>query len=50
LWRRFARQFEAAFGMFWSATLEAQLLALLAMGHPWLFGIVLAEAARKQGS
>jgi hypothetical protein len=48
-WRRLARQFELAFGMFWSAPFEAQLLALLAMGHPRLFGIVRAEAASKEG-
>jgi hypothetical protein len=48
-WRRLARQFELAFGMFWSAPLEAQLLAFLAMGHPRLFGIVRAEAASKEG-
>jgi hypothetical protein len=36
--------------MFWSAPLEAQLLALLVMRHPWFFGIVRAGAARKQGS
>jgi hypothetical protein len=50
LWCRFAGQFDAAFVMFWSAPREAQLLALLAIRHPWFLGIVRAGAARKQES
>jgi hypothetical protein len=43
------RQVEPAFGMFWSAPLETQLLAPLVMRHRWLFGM-LRVTARKQGS
>lgn len=49
-WRRLAREFETAIAVFWSAPLEAQLFAFLVMRHPRLFGIVLTEAAGKQGS
>ena len=48
-WGRLARLFEAAIDMFGSAPLEAQLLALLVMRHPGLFGIVGAEASCKEG-
>jgi hypothetical protein len=47
-WRRLAG--ETAIGVFRSAPLEAQLFTFLVMRHPRLFGIVLTEAACKQGS
>jgi hypothetical protein len=34
--------------MFWRTPLEVQLLTLLVMGHPWLFGIVRAATRKRR--
>ena len=48
-WCRLARVLEPAVDVFGGAPLEAQLLALVVMRHPGIFGIVRAEATCNEG-